>query len=86
MDGKKPVGPICHVKLPDVNKTCALATTFSFNRCRSPAAMFQKIDFSVGDSSPQEVNGDPHERGYEADSEQPEIAVPVRVHIIHSYG
>ncbi len=41
--------------------------------------MFQMIDSEAADNSVLEVSVDPHERGYEPDCEQPEIAVPVRV-------
>ena len=52
---------------------------FHFSRRTSPAAKFQMIDFSATDNSLHVVNVDPHERGYEPDCEQPEIAVPDRV-------
>ncbi len=56
-----------------------LIGTFLFSRRTSPAARFQMIDFLATDNSLLELNADPHERGYEPDCEQPEIAVPVLV-------
>ncbi len=55
-----------------------LLNTVLFNRHTLPAATFQMIEFSAADNSLPEVNVVPHERGYEPDCEQPEIAVPVR--------
>ncbi len=57
----------------------AFTNAFPFNRRTSPAATFQMIDFSVTDSSPLEVNVDPHETGNEPDGERLEIAAPALV-------
>ena len=53
--------------------------SFPFNRLTSPAAMFYMIDFSTTDNWQLEGDVYRHERGYEPDGEQLEIAVPVRV-------
>jgi len=87
--GHAPFPPLKDIVIESTERYCQLVETkpnkleivpgLLISRRRSPAAMFQMIDFSRADSSLLEVNAAPLERDYGPDCEPQGISVPDRV-------